>query len=964
MATITSILSRISELTSRNGKNSIGKNDLFGLMTDMVKRQQSTELNMSNLSLRKIYASVAAMNADVAAPVGDDGEKVLKGQLVVISAAGADMGKVYRYSGSAWEYVGQIGDLSQKADETTLENSIALITGKNFFVNDGYINSDYGFAVPQVGSSNRYTEFIPLTQSNTLNCTNLQSAGSFIRQACFYSSRNEASFLSSYNADNNTEITLNSGNIPAGTKYVRLNCNTINVPVLVLDGINPNTKIVNDIVQQFVDSSLKLSLTRGDNLFKNDGYINGVNGIYVVQVGSSNRCTDFIPLVPTDKLNCTNLQTNDSFIRQANFYSAKSEASFISAYTSDLNTEITLDSSNIPAGTKYVRLNKNTTFTTVLTFNDAKPNTKLDSDALSIQEDVQNRTLLETGADLFTNIGYINKNTGELSPDAGYKCTNFLPLNSSQTIKAFNLIGVSLVRQANFYSDKKATAFMSAFTLNDSVDILLNKSNIPPGTKYVRLNTSVAKTPTVFTKIDTILNAIVPLKFNTAEWDTISPASGYSVYYGKYWNGSGFTNHNDFSGLVYPVIAGNKIRIRGNIFSGNNPIAVFFADENLGTHISDGVNKGSVTQAYYDFEETVPVGASFVLVQQSRILNSPQPFTEMVVEATSEIKSKKVIIIGDSFSQMAGYAGRELMILIKSIAPEYDIFNFGIGGEKTNEILARIGAFQMFVTPDNAYLSTDAQTGRKYFALPADTSTVNMGANSISNSWNTDKLNLLVQETITADCFPKYMIIDGIQCLLTLVGGMYYLNRVEAGIEEHKIYSGTQMIVSNMVNITPDDIVLLNVGANGGYTDNNDFMEQYKRLVDHLGTKKYIALNCHYAQIADPTALNSVTNSIIRETALRKAFGARYVNMREYFCTNALKDALDSGFWNTGTYPTDIEGEVHPTATDLTYMTNGMFAPMFWCNPNNPVDIIHMSRRTYMIYYKHIFNKIKALKYL
>ena len=107
---------------SRIGKNSIGKGDFFGLLTDMVKRQQSTELNMSNLSLRKIYASVAAMNADVVAPIGDDGEKVLKGQLVVISAVGADMGKVYRYSENVWEYVGQIGDLSGKANNTDVVN--------------------------------------------------------------------------------------------------------------------------------------------------------------------------------------------------------------------------------------------------------------------------------------------------------------------------------------------------------------------------------------------------------------------------------------------------------------------------------------------------------------------------------------------------------------------------------------------------------------------------------------------------------------------------------------------------------------------------------------------------------------------------------------------------------------------------------------------------------------------------
>lgn len=163
MATITSILNRISELTSRNGKNSIGKTDLFGLLTDMVKRQQSTELNMSNLSLRKIYASVAAMNADVAAPLGDDGEKILKGQLVVISAVGADMGKVYRYSGTAWDYSGQIGDLSQKVNATLIFKHINILNPDSF-ENGFYYNNVGGKASYAPCAITGKQEVSPLTQ--------------------------------------------------------------------------------------------------------------------------------------------------------------------------------------------------------------------------------------------------------------------------------------------------------------------------------------------------------------------------------------------------------------------------------------------------------------------------------------------------------------------------------------------------------------------------------------------------------------------------------------------------------------------------------------------------------------------------------------------------------------------------------------------------------------------------------
>ena len=118
MATIANLKQRITELLSRVGKYSIAKTDIFGLLGDMVDRQQDTERNMANLSIRKIYASVADMNADIAGPVGDDGEPILPGQLVVIenTSSEEENASVYRYSGDAWEYLCKIGDLSEKVN--------------------------------------------------------------------------------------------------------------------------------------------------------------------------------------------------------------------------------------------------------------------------------------------------------------------------------------------------------------------------------------------------------------------------------------------------------------------------------------------------------------------------------------------------------------------------------------------------------------------------------------------------------------------------------------------------------------------------------------------------------------------------------------------------------------------------------------------------------------------------------
>lgn len=158
------IKNKIAELTGRNGKNSISKADVFGVMTEMVNRQQSAELTMSNLTIRKIYASVAAMNADAAAPVGDDVEKIRKGQLVAIQNAvdATEMGNVYRYTGSAWEYVSKIGDVSTKAEKSDISDNSTKYTDTSYDYTGkmliGYYLSN-GILITAGASNWRYIDF-------------------------------------------------------------------------------------------------------------------------------------------------------------------------------------------------------------------------------------------------------------------------------------------------------------------------------------------------------------------------------------------------------------------------------------------------------------------------------------------------------------------------------------------------------------------------------------------------------------------------------------------------------------------------------------------------------------------------------------------------------------------------------------------------------------------------------------
>lgn len=865
-------------------------------------------------------------------------------------------------------------DLTGYAPKNETETKIALAKGVDLFTLQGYINGNNGSYIEQTGSTNRCTGFIPFTHGQTLSCTNLTALNLFnIRQAIFYSSDNEASFISSYNDDDQSNVSIISSNTPANTKFIRLNGEATNARVLTYDGIKSNSTIEVEITTSNDDRKNAVNIVSGVNLFTKEGYVHGETGIFSPQTGSNNRATDFIELIPGISLACTNLTVGGP-VRQGSFYSERREDSFISSYTNDDNPNVNFEESNIPAGAKYVRLNGVNLLVQELSYNGIASSKYLQDKVITDQIIVDK---IKNGEDIFTVTGYRKKTDGTLDTNPAYRSTDFIYIDRSKPFFAFNLavVGGSAFTQAAFYKKRNATSFISAYDGPDRADIELNSYNIPRDADYV-IFTKNASDPGTVSYSFKHYRSVAPLKCVSGAWNSIDPVSGYSLNYGRYWDGTNWFANQYFSGLVYAVIPGKTIKIRGNFYGNNMPIVAFFSNETLTTHVANGNMKGGAIPKPYFFEETVPAGASFVLVQQFRAMGTNQPFTEMVVESPDEEIKQKILLTGNSFVGMAGFA-EELMTPVKQTAPQYDIYNYGIGGEKTNEILARSGASQIFVTPKESYLSVDGTTGQRYFILPATTATVEIGSDSLSNSWNSDKLALLKQTTATTDCAPDIVFIDGIECLLTRTDGpngpdgqptnVYHLNRVTAGSAIHKVFTGTQLIPKSSIAINDKDIVIINIDANGGWTDVDDLVAQNQRLIDSFGTNRYIVLSSHYAQNYDSSLTSYVANRILQETALRKAFGSRYINTREYFITHAVNDALDSGYWNTGNYPTDVPGEVHPNSTDIVKMNNGEFAPMFLPNPNNTGpggDIIHLSRRSYLIYYKYIFNKIKALNYL
>lgn len=107
------IINRAESLRKETSIGAISPERAGSIMSDTLKYLNDFQLSSANLGLDKVYASVAAMNADES-PVSDlTGKPMKAGQLAVIVPAddtAPDAGKVYRFDDPGWTFVTKLGN--------------------------------------------------------------------------------------------------------------------------------------------------------------------------------------------------------------------------------------------------------------------------------------------------------------------------------------------------------------------------------------------------------------------------------------------------------------------------------------------------------------------------------------------------------------------------------------------------------------------------------------------------------------------------------------------------------------------------------------------------------------------------------------------------------------------------------------------------------------------------------------
>lgn len=126
MESIYKLQQRADALRRKNLVESISPEEVGGLHADTLAYMADMEQNIKGLGIRKVYKSVAEMNADSSSPVGTNGKPLRFGQLVTVydndNLTQTENGYIYAFQKGSWLMVSKIDQLEFSMCKLDYEN--------------------------------------------------------------------------------------------------------------------------------------------------------------------------------------------------------------------------------------------------------------------------------------------------------------------------------------------------------------------------------------------------------------------------------------------------------------------------------------------------------------------------------------------------------------------------------------------------------------------------------------------------------------------------------------------------------------------------------------------------------------------------------------------------------------------------------------------------------------------------
>lgn len=209
-----------------------------------------------------------------------------------------------------------------------------------------------------------------------------------------------------------------------------------------------------------------------------------------------------------------------------------------------------------------------------------------------------------------------------------------------------------------------------------------------------------------------------------------------------------------------------------------------------------------------------------------------------------------------------------------------DVYNLGVCGETSYDIALRQGGIKMYV-------------GKQVIVKQGVRAQINIvdeyGSQVMLENFNgyeTD--NDEPANVVYINDTPFQLEADNGKLYISVYG--------DSSNKSIKIKKGTQVVTKAAHDIS-GDVLVIQMGSNGGWDDYDELIQQYKAMIDNSGTECYIIIgdtdnpdeSVDSAYYTDSSEVG--IDDTLWEAALREAFGEHFINMRVYMIENALSTA-------------------------------------------------------------------------
>jgi hypothetical protein len=269
-----------------------------------------------------------------------------------------------------------------------------------------------------------------------------------------------------------------------------------------------------------------------------------------------------------------------------------------------------------------------------------------------------------------------------------------------------------------------------------------------------------------------------------------------------------------------------------------------------------------------------------------------------ILEAPKQ--ATQIITWGDSLTSIGSGYGNDFTPV------GYMASIYGIGGETSLQIAARIGSIPYEINAE--------------FTIPSGTTATSI---SLRSSWT--RAALFPRENYGIQtCSIRG--IDG-NLIVTSAGSAATFTRLVAGTAT-LVKKGEKLISYGQKQLS-NEIQVIWMGQNGGYTSEADLVNQYLAVTRNIASGKYLVLTAH---------LNT-TDSL--ELLMQQTFGSKYINTRQWCVNYAL-----------------AESGITPTQADLDAIALGN------CPPSLLVDGTHFVTAAKLANANLVKNRLLDLKFI